>query len=128
MVDEPSADKHFITKTGEITEGGQAARQEVRRREPLINTLTEWCVLRAQDNKRQRTEKYYMLEQNGKEADVYIFRHITSALAGVRRYELHMSKELQALNADTINVHINSYAGRGRSCDLQHAKGKQGNC
>jgi ATP-dependent Clp protease protease subunit len=57
-------------------------------------------------------KKYYMLEQNGKEADVYIFGDITSwpwLESDVTSYTL--SKELQALNADTINVHINSYGG-----------------
>lgn len=58
--------------------------------------------------------KYYALETNGKEADIYIFGDITSwewFENDVSSYTL--SKELQALDPDieTINVHINSYGG-----------------
>ena len=58
--------------------------------------------------------KYYALETNGKEADIYIFGDITSwewYENDVSSYTL--SKELQALDPDIelINVHINSYGG-----------------
>ncbi len=58
--------------------------------------------------------KYYALETNGKEADIYIFGDITSwewFENDVSSYTL--SKELQALDPDIeiINVHINSYGG-----------------
>jgi ATP-dependent Clp protease protease subunit len=58
--------------------------------------------------------KYYALETNGKEVDIYIFGDITSwewYENDVSSYTL--SKELQALDPDieTINVHINSYGG-----------------
>jgi len=59
-------------------------------------------------------KKYYALETNGKEADIYIFGDITSwewFENDVSSYTL--SKELQALDPDIelINVHINSYGG-----------------
>jgi len=58
--------------------------------------------------------KYYALETNGKEADIYIFGDITSwewFENDVSSYTL--SKELQMLDPDieVINVHINSYGG-----------------
>lgn len=56
--------------------------------------------------------KYYALETNGKEADIYIFGDITSwewLESDVSSYTL--SKELQSLDVDVINVHINSYGG-----------------
>lgn len=56
--------------------------------------------------------KYYQLNTNGKEADVYIFGDITSweyFENDVSSYTL--SKELQSLDVDTINIHINSYGG-----------------
>lgn len=59
-------------------------------------------------------KKYYALETNGKEVDIYIFGDITSwewLESDVSSYTL--SKELQTLPADieTINVRINSYGG-----------------
>lgn len=59
-------------------------------------------------------KKYYALETNGKEADIYIFGDITSwewFESDVSSYTL--SKEIQALDPDieVINVHINSYGG-----------------
>ena len=59
-------------------------------------------------------KKYYALETNSKEADIYIFGDITSwewFENDVSSYTL--SKELQALDPDieVINVHINSYGG-----------------
>lgn len=58
--------------------------------------------------------KYYALEVDGKEADIYIFGDITSwewLDNDVSSYTL--SKELQEIGDDieTINVHINSYGG-----------------
>jgi len=58
--------------------------------------------------------KYYALETNGKEADIYIFGDITSwewVENDVSSYTL--SKELNELDTavETINVHINSYGG-----------------
>ena len=58
--------------------------------------------------------KYYALQTNGKEADIYIFGDITSWEwfdNDMSSYTL--SKELQELSPDieTINVHINSYGG-----------------
>ena len=58
--------------------------------------------------------KYYALETNGSEADVYIFGDITSWEwfdSDVSSYTL--SKELNELDTkvETINVHINSYGG-----------------
>ena len=58
--------------------------------------------------------KYYALETNGKQADIYIFGDITSwewFENDVSSYTL--SKELQELDPDieVINVHINSYGG-----------------
>lgn len=59
-------------------------------------------------------KKYYALERNEKEADIYIFGDITSwewLDSDVSSYTL--SKELKELDAgvETINVHINSYGG-----------------
>jgi ATP-dependent Clp protease protease subunit len=56
--------------------------------------------------------KYYALEVTGSEADIYIFGDITSwewLENDVSSYTL--SKELQGLDVDTINIHINSYGG-----------------
>lgn len=57
-------------------------------------------------------KKYYALETSGREADIYIFGDITSwewLENDVSSYTL--SKELQGLDVDIINVHINSYGG-----------------
>lgn len=57
-------------------------------------------------------KKYYSLETNGSETDIYIFGDITSWECfenDVSSYTL--SKELQALESKRINVHINSYGG-----------------
>jgi ATP-dependent Clp protease protease subunit len=57
-------------------------------------------------------KKYYSLETNGSETDIYIFGDITSLEYfenDVSSYTL--SKVLQTLDADKINVHINSYGG-----------------
>ena len=57
-------------------------------------------------------KKFYQLDTNGREADVYIFGDITSwewLDSDVSSYTL--SKELQGLDVDTINIHINSYGG-----------------
>lgn len=56
--------------------------------------------------------KYYQLIQNGNEADVYIYGDITSWVwdeSDVSSFVL--SRELQGLDVDIINVHINSYGG-----------------
>ncbi len=56
--------------------------------------------------------KYYALTTSGRTADVYIFGDITSwdwFESDVSSYTL--SKELQGLDVDVINVHINSYGG-----------------
>lgn len=56
--------------------------------------------------------KFYSLEQHENEADIYIFGDITSWVwdeSDVSSFTL--SKELQEITADTINVHINSYGG-----------------
>ena len=57
-------------------------------------------------------KKYYSLLTQGREADIYIFGDITSwewSESDVSSYTL--SKELQGLDVDTINIHINSYGG-----------------
>lgn len=57
-------------------------------------------------------KKYYALETSGREADIYIFGDITSwewFENDVSSFTL--SKELQGLDVDVINVHINSYGG-----------------
>lgn len=56
--------------------------------------------------------KYYSLEVTGREADVLIFGDITSwewFENDVSSYTL--ARQLQELDVDTINVHINSYGG-----------------
>ena len=56
--------------------------------------------------------KYYALTTNEQTADIYIFGDITSwdwFESDVSSYTL--SKELQGLDVDVINVHINSYGG-----------------
>jgi ATP-dependent Clp protease protease subunit len=60
----------------------------------------------------EQVRKYYALETSGREADICIFGDITSwewLESDVSSYTL--SKELQELDVDTINVHINSYGG-----------------
>ena len=57
-------------------------------------------------------KKYYSLVQNEKEADIHIYGDITSwewLESDVSSYTL--SKEIENLEVDTINVHINSYGG-----------------
>lgn len=58
-------------------------------------------------------KKYYALERNEKEADIYIFGDISSwefLESDVSSYTL--SKELAEMkDVETINVHINSYGG-----------------
>ncbi len=56
--------------------------------------------------------KYFMLTTTGRIADIYIFGDITSwewLESDVSSYTL--SKELQGLDVDQINVHISSYGG-----------------
>lgn len=57
-------------------------------------------------------KKYYSLDISDREADVFIFGDITSwrwEESDVSSYTL--AKELESLDVDTINVHINSYGG-----------------
>lgn len=57
-------------------------------------------------------KKYYALTQTGRAAEIYIFGDITSwqwVESDVSSYTL--SKELDGLDVDEINVHINSYGG-----------------
>jgi len=57
-------------------------------------------------------KKYYSLDIAGREADVFIFGDITSweyLENDISSYTL--AKEIESLDADTINVHINSYGG-----------------
>ena len=59
-----------------------------------------------------KPKKYFSLEQNGTEADVVIYGDVTSwpwLESDVSAYSL--SKQLQELDVDTINVKINSYGG-----------------
>lgn len=65
-------------------------------------------------------QKYYSLETAGKEADLYIFGKITSWPWNEKDKDAYgIVKELQELEAETVNVHINSYGGcGGRSGNL----------
>ena len=59
-----------------------------------------------------RPNKYYSLESHGSEADLTIYGDVTSwpcAESGVSAYNL--SKQIEGLDADVINVGINSYGG-----------------
>lgn len=57
-------------------------------------------------------KKYYMLEVNGTTADIYIFGNITSYPYREKDKDAYnIVKDLMNLEADTINVHINSYGG-----------------
>lgn len=55
--------------------------------------------------------KFYNITQTGKEADIYIFGDITSWPYGSHKSAGSIVAELQALDADVINVHIDSYGG-----------------
>jgi ATP-dependent Clp protease protease subunit len=58
--------------------------------------------------------KYYALETNGKEADIYIFGDITSWEWFEMMYPAtHCQRNCRMLDPDieVINVHINSYGG-----------------
>lgn len=55
--------------------------------------------------------KFYDITQTGKEADIYIFGDITSWPYDSHKSAGNIVAELQALDADVINVHINSYGG-----------------
>lgn len=56
--------------------------------------------------------KYYSLEESGEEADLYIFGDITTLPFDEKDRDAYgIVKELQALEADKVNVHINSYGG-----------------
>lgn len=56
--------------------------------------------------------KYYSLETSGNEADLYIFGNITTWPWDEKDRDAYgIVKELQGLEADKLNVHINSYGG-----------------
>lgn len=56
--------------------------------------------------------KYYALESSGNEADLYIFGDITTWPWDEKDRDAYgIVKELQSLEADKLNVHINSYGG-----------------
>ena len=56
--------------------------------------------------------KYYALESSGNEADLYIFGDITIWPWDEKDRDAYgIVKELQGLEADKLNVHINSYGG-----------------
>lgn len=55
--------------------------------------------------------KFYNITQSGKDADIYIFGDITSWPHGSHKSAGGIIAELQALDADVINVHIDSYGG-----------------
>lgn len=57
-------------------------------------------------------QKYYAIQQAGRSADIYIFGDLTSwpwKESDVSSYTL--AREIQGLDADEINIHINSYGG-----------------
>lgn len=57
-------------------------------------------------------QKYYSLETSGEEADLYIFGDITTWPWDEKDKDAYgIVKELRDLNADKVNVHINSYGG-----------------
>lgn len=57
-------------------------------------------------------ERYYSLIKSEKEADLYIFGDITSYTWKEKDKDAYgIVKELEELDADTVNVHINSYGG-----------------
>ncbi len=56
--------------------------------------------------------KYYALESSGNEADLYIFGDITTWPWDEKDRDAYgIVKELQSLETDKLNVHINSYGG-----------------
>lgn len=56
--------------------------------------------------------KYYALESSGNETDLYIFGDITTWPWDEKDRDAYgIVKELQGLEADKLNVHINSYGG-----------------
>lgn len=60
----------------------------------------------------QRSRKFYALEQRGKTADLYLFGDIASVpWTEGDVSSASLSRRLQALDAEEINVHINSYGG-----------------
>ena len=57
-------------------------------------------------------QKYYSLETEGRQADIYIFGDITSYAWDERDVSsFSLSKQLAELDVDVINIHINSYGG-----------------
>lgn len=62
--------------------------------------------------KENNVKKYYSLERNGKQADLYIFGDITSNTYREKQKDAYtIVKELRELDAEEVNVHINSYGG-----------------
>lgn len=57
-------------------------------------------------------KRYYSLEKSGTEADLYIFGDITKYRWFEKDTDAYgIVKELEELEVDTLNVHINSYGG-----------------
>lgn len=57
-------------------------------------------------------KRYYSLEKSGTEADLYIFGNITQYRWREKDTDAYgIVKELEELEVDTVNVHINSYGG-----------------
>ena len=74
-------------------------------------------------------QKYYSLEQSGKTADMYIFGDITSYPWDEKDKDAYgIVKELESLDADSINVHINSYGGEGSEGLAIHNTLRNCNC
>lgn len=55
--------------------------------------------------------KNYTITQQGAEAEIYIFGDITSWPYGDNKSAGGLIREIQALDADVINLHIDSYGG-----------------
>lgn len=55
--------------------------------------------------------RIFNITQNGREADIYIYGDITGYPYKANKSAASIVEEIQALDADVINVHINSYGG-----------------
>ena len=55
--------------------------------------------------------KTFDITQNGREASIYIYGDITGYPYKANKSAASVVEEIQALDADVINVHINSYGG-----------------
>lgn len=61
---------------------------------------------------KEKGKKFYAIQQFGNEADVYIFGDITEYAWGDEDVTpVTFKEEINALDAETINIHINSYGG-----------------